>query len=168
MISNEDFVNLTPVEIADKYEINGLLKRLNFKQRVRLQQSGNNLLPFILGNSLWVALLMMPFLALILRLLYLRKDYYYVEHLIFSFHAHSFTFLLFTFICLFTNLIYFHHIIFFLGFFVLFIYLYKSLKNVYKQARWITILKLLSTNILYVVLFFGFALLGMIVSIFIF
>ena len=84
-IANEDFVDLSPTEIADKYKIEGFFRRLHFKQRIRLDQSGKNLGPFVLGNSLWVALLMMPFLALILKLLYFRHDYYYVEHLIFSF-----------------------------------------------------------------------------------
>jgi len=167
-IANEDFLDLSPAEIADKYKIKGVFKRLHFKQRVRLDQSGKNLMPFALGNSLWVALLMMPFLALILRLLYFRHDYYYVEHLIFSFHVHSFAFILFTIICLFLKKIYFHPAIVFVGLFSLFIYVYLALRTVYQQGKWKTLFKLLFANVVYVFMFGAFALMGIIVSIFIF
>jgi len=168
MISNEDFLNLSPEEITDKYQIEGFFNRLHYRQRIRLQKSGKNLLPFVLGNSLWVALLMMPFLAFILKLLYFRRDYFYVEHIIFSFHIHSFAFILFGAICLFLKLVYFHPLIVFFGFFLLFLYLYKSLRNVYQQGRGKTLLKLIIVNTIYLLLFFAFALLGLIVSLFIF
>ena len=167
-IANEDFVDLSPTEIADKYKIEGFFRRLHFKQRIRLDQSGKNLGPFVLGNSLWVALLMMPFLALILKLLYFRHDYYYVEHLIFSFHAHSFAFILFSIVCLFLKKIYFHPAIVFVGLFSLFIYVYLSLRAVYQQGKWKTLFKLLFANVVYVVMFGAFALMGFLVSIFIF
>jgi len=167
-ISNEDFLNLNPNSIADKYQIEGYFKRLHFKQRIRLQKSGKNLLPFVIGNSFWVLMLMMPFLALILKLLYIRHDYYYVEHLIFSFHVHSFAFILFTGICIFMNLVFFHPLIVFFGLFLIFIYLYNAIRRVYQQNRWKTVLKLLFTNVIYLCLFFGFAILGILVSIFLF
>ena len=167
-ISNEDFLDLTPAQIADKYQIEGFFKRLHFRQRLRLQKSGKNLFPFVLGNSLWVALLMMPFLAIILKLLYIRRDYYYVEHLIFSFHAHSFAFILFAIICIFMKTVYLHPLIVVFGFFVLFIYLYKSLRKVYKQGGLKTISKLLLANIVYLGLFLSFAMMGLVVSLFLF
>ncbi len=167
-ISNEDFINLSADEITKKYQIDGFFNRLHFRQRIRLQKGGENIIPFILGNSLWIALLMMPFLAIILKILYVRHDYFYVEHLIFLFHMHSFAFLLFTVICIFLKFVYFHPLIVFLGFFLLFIYLYKSLRSVYQQVRWKTLSKLLFANIIYLCLFFSFALLGSIVSIFLF
>lgn len=40
--------------------------------------------------------LMLPFFALILKLVYIRRKRYYIEHLIFSLHYHAFLFLLFT------------------------------------------------------------------------
>jgi len=167
-LSNEDFLNLSPSEIADKYQVEGFFNRLHFKQRIRLQKSGKDLLPFFLGNSLWVALLMMPFLAFILKLMYIRHDYYFLEHLVFSFHAHSFAFILFSIIGIVLKVVYMHPLIIFCGFLLLFIYLYKSLRKVYQQGRLKTLLKLLISNIFYVGLFFLFALLGLISSLFLF
>jgi len=167
-ISNEDFLTLTPIELADKYQIVGFFNRIHFKQRIRLQKSSNNIGPFVLGNSLWVALLMMPFLALILKLVYIRHNYYYLEHLVFSFHAHSFAFILFATICIFMKLVYVHPVIVFFGFFFLFIYLFMALRRVYQQSILKTISKLLFVNIIYLCLFCSFALLGLIGSLFLF
>jgi len=167
-IANEDFLNLTAEQNADKYAIKGFFDRLHFKQRIRLHKGSKKILPFILGNSIWIALLMMPFFAFILRLLYYKQDYYYVEHLIFSFHTHAFAFILFALICLFMKLVIVHPLIVLSGFLLLFIYLYKSLRKVYQQGKWMTLAKLVLANAIYVVLFGGFALLGSLVSMFLF
>lgn len=124
--------------------------------------------PFVLGNSLWIILLMMPFLAIILKLLYFRHDYYYMEHLIFSFHAHSFAFIFFALICFDMKTVYPNPLLVFVGFVLLFIYLYKSLRKVYQQGRLKTFVKLLIANAIYFILFFSFAALGIIASLFLF
>lgn len=167
-ISNEDFLNLSPQELLDKYQIKGFFRQLHFKQRIKLQKGSENVIPFMLANSLWIALILMPFLAIILKLFYIKLDYYYLEHLIFSFHVHSFAFIVFAIICVFMKLVYVHPLIVLIGFLVLFIYLYKSLRKVYKQSRLKTITKLLFINIIYLVLFFSFAILGIIISLFLF
>jgi hypothetical protein len=45
----------------------------------------------------WIIFALMPVFALLMKLLYYRHDKYYIDHLIFSFHIHSFVFLIFTF-----------------------------------------------------------------------
>src|SRR5690606_19705106 len=40
--------------------------------------------------------LMLPAFALLLKLLYVRRKRYYVEHFVFGLHTHAFTFLMFT------------------------------------------------------------------------
>jgi len=162
-VSNEDFINLSPEELLEKYKVEGFLKRLLFKQKLKLFKDKGNFAPFLLGNSLWIVLLMMPFLALILKLLYIRHDYYYVEHLIFSFHTHSFAFILFAIISLIvvpTDIGWLIGI----GFLILFFYLYKSLRKVYGQNRWKTLLKLIFVNSVYLFMAFGFLILGLLAS----
>ena len=97
-VSNEDYLNLSASELVDKYKVEGYLERFVFRQKIKFFKDSDNFGSFVLGNSLWIILLMMPFLALLLKILYIRHDYYYVEHLVFSFHTHSFTFLLFALI----------------------------------------------------------------------
>jgi hypothetical protein len=43
-----------------------------------------------------VIILLLPLFALVLKLLYIRRKFFYVEHLIFSIHIHCFAFLLFS------------------------------------------------------------------------
>ena len=40
--------------------------------------------------------LLLPVFALVLKLLYIRRNRYYVEHFVFGLHTHSFTYLLLT------------------------------------------------------------------------
>jgi len=92
-VSNRDLILLSPDSLAQKYEIAGWVNHWVIKQQVRLQEELNSFAEFMLGQLVWMVLFMMPALALILKLLYIRRDYYYVEHLIFSFHYHAFAFL---------------------------------------------------------------------------
>lgn len=92
-VSNRDLILLSPDSLAQKYEIEGWVNRWIINQQIRLQEELNSFAEFMLGQLVWMVLFMMPALALTLKLLYIRRDYYYVEHLIFSFHYHAFAFL---------------------------------------------------------------------------
>jgi len=162
-ISKEDLINFSPEELVNKYKVERNLDRFIFKQKIKLIKDEGNFAPFALGNSLWIILLTMPFLALILKILYARHDYYYVEHLVFSFHTHAFAFLLFAiigFIVLSSAPIW----LIYIGFLILFFYLYKALRKVYGQGRFKTFVKLLLTNIIYCFLTFFFLVFGLLAS----
>ena len=94
MISREDFLNLSPKELADKYEKKGWFKRQVFQQTAKYIQDESVLSSYMVGSMSWIALLMMPVIALLIQLFYRKKRQFYVEHLIFSFHLHSFFFLI--------------------------------------------------------------------------
>lgn len=47
-----------------------------------------------------IIILLLPVFALVLKLLYVRRNYYYVEHLIFGIHLHCFAFAMFSFVFL--------------------------------------------------------------------
>ncbi len=162
-IANKDLVNLSPDELVEKYKVEGFYKRYIFKQKIKLIKDKGGFEPFVLGNSLWIILLMMPFLAFILKILYIRQGYYYVEHLVFSFHSHAFAFLLFALIKI---LIHFDipEWIIAIGFGFMFLYLYLALLKVYRQSKILTLFKLLVVNITYFFLFVFFLAFGLIVS----
>lgn len=166
-ISAEDFVNLSTPEIIDKYRVEGRIDRLILKQKLKLMKDKGSFGPFVLGNSLWMILLMMPVLALILKLLYIRHNYYYVEHLVFSFHTHAFTFLLLIIMVLISNLDPPTWTIA-IGLGTLFIYLYLALRKVYNQGWLKSLVKLLATNFVYFFLFLFFFAFGLLTSIAIF
>jgi len=65
------------------------------KQIVKLYQSqGKDFVNYFIGMIPLMMLLMMPLLALIFNLLYIRSKRYFVEHLVFFLHIHSFLYLL--------------------------------------------------------------------------
>lgn len=94
-----------------------------------------------------ILFLIIPFLAVFLKLFYLRKGIYYSDHLVFAFYSQSTLFMLLTlgsFIdaSLNTKL----ENVFFL---VFFFYLYFSFRRVYKQNRLVSLLKLLTISLIY-------------------
>lgn len=100
---------------------------------------------------------LLPIFALILKLLYLRKDFYYSEHLVFTVFFYDFLFLVGVFGLLFSlaswlewlNPILFIYINF---------YLYKSMRRMYGQSRLKTIIKFfLITWIFFFCILFAFA-----------
>ncbi len=100
----------------------------------------------------------LPFFALLLKLLYIRrKQYYYVSHGIFGIHFYVFIFIVLLLLLGFgalKNLTHWQWVIYlqqFLGIAILF-YLYKSMRNFYQQGRAKTLLKFLLLSMLSVYL----------------
>ncbi len=96
----------------------------------------------------------LPIFAIILKLLYIRKkQYYFVDHAIFSIHLYIFVFIaMLSMITIGSIVTTFHwawlnYIRIAIGFSILF-YLYKCLRNFYEQRRAKTILKFILLNIL--------------------
>ena len=101
-----------------------------------------------------IMFLSLPVFALILQLLYIRrKDFFYVNHLIFTVHLYIFTFIALIFLFLFQKLDEQTHwgifalLEVFLSIAIVF-YQYKSLRNFYQQRRAKTIVKFFILNFL--------------------
>jgi hypothetical protein len=52
----------------------------------------------MIGQLPTVMFLLLPVFAFLLKLIYVRRDWYYSEHLVFALHTHAFAFLVFAFI----------------------------------------------------------------------
>jgi len=91
----KDLLILPMEELMKKYEIENYWERLLMGQIARVARDGKGFYQFVLGQLSWMLLLMMPAIALVLKLFYIRRGRYFVEHLYFTFHTHSFVFLLF-------------------------------------------------------------------------
>ena len=68
------------------------LVKILLRQASKFKQGGRGIIEYFISKLSITLLVMMPFLALILKLLYFRRDYYYVEHLVFALHFHAFAF----------------------------------------------------------------------------
>ena len=97
--------------------------------------------------------LLLPVFALLLKMLYFRRDFYYSEHLVFSVFFYNFLFLsgIIGMLCSLTVWLEWLNIIIF---FYVFFYLYKAMRNVYGQSRMKAVMKfiVLSGSFLIIIL----------------
>lgn len=98
---------------------------------------------------------LMPIMALLLKLLYVRRDYYYSEHLIFTVFFYDFVYLTASLAVLAQQVSWLSWL---QGFIYLwmFVYLYKCMRHVYKQGRAKTVTKFF----LFISMFFFCAMIG--------
>lgn len=165
-IARKDYIELPMDSLLKKYRIEGFIRQMVLRQQLKFLKQGNNFIPYIIGNASWMILLMMPFLALILKLFYIRRKYFYVEHLIFSFHMHAFVFFVAILLVLFSK-----HLpgwVIPVAVVGLIFYLLFSMKRVYQQKWLKTILKFCLVNLMYFILFNLFIVLTFVVSFFLF
>jgi len=127
----------------------GFLKHYFIKRTIELNSYPNPAEKFIedmLHNVPKMMFLLLPLFALILKLVYINKEKYYYEHLIYSFHLHSAIFLSILFTMLLQWLFGFVYDIsawlVFLCIVYIIWYIYRSLRTFYGSTTWVTVLKL--------------------------
>lgn len=108
---------------------------------------------YFLSKLFWVLFLFIPILGLLLKLTYIRRPFFYPEHLIFAFFNQAVFFLLFS-ISIFTFPI-------LLGLFAF--YLLIAMRKFYKQSWGKTIMKFLILNMLLFPAFITFTLISMLI-----
>jgi hypothetical protein len=176
-----------PLEYRDKKQFDSLdklskidisfLRRLyinkKFEQKEKYGDDTEEMVKDMVNNILHlipqVLLLSLPFFALLLKLLYIRrKKFYYVAHIIFTIHFYIFVYIHVLFINLiskvadYTNIGFLYDLTLLLGLGI-FYYIYKAMRNFYEQGRGKTILKLLILGffLLFLFLFFIILLAGL-------
>ncbi|MBX2960970.1 MAG: DUF3667 domain-containing protein [Cyclobacteriaceae bacterium] len=99
---------------------------------------------------------LLPVFALILKLLYIRRDFYYSEHLVFTVFFYDFLFLAGILGMLFSLVSWLEWINFFVFLYINF-YLYKAMRRVYGQSRFKTVVKFfLMISIFFFCILFAF------------
>lgn len=137
-------------KIIEAQNIQTRIGRITFEQFLRINRNPDKVLGFLISNLTWMILMMMPALALLLKILYIRRGFYFVEHLIFSFHYHAFAFLIASPAYLRIN-IWPEAIA--IAFGLIFIYLFVAMKRVYQQGVFKTGVKFMVLNSLYGIVF---------------
>jgi len=109
----------------------------------------------VIKNLKYVTFFLLPVYAFLFKLLYIRKKSFYVDHLVYTMHVQSFTYMVLSVIFLLT--------LFFpipldvvrrISMLILFVYLLISLRYLYQQAWWKTVLKsLIATFALFAITF---------------
>ncbi len=139
-ISKKDLFEKKPKELVDDYGKNlPFAQKILFRQAAKLKQGGRGVIEYFFGKMSLALLVMMPFLALILKLLYIRRKHYFVEHLVFNFHFHAFVFSLLLILGLLQDYVPWWVIVL-TGLGIL-VYLYLAMRRVYGQGRVKTFIK---------------------------
>lgn len=115
----------------------------------RIQENPFGFANYLMNKVPFFIFFFSPFFALFFWLLYSKKKYTYMEHLVFIFHIFGFVFLAML-LCLIPDLIIGDDIL--QGILLSLIgpfYFYKALRNFYKQNRFITIIKFILLNIVF-------------------
>ncbi len=166
-LSYEEMMRYSLEELSERHEVKGWISRLQFQQAIKLNKDGKNFILFLIKNLLWMVIVMMAALALILKLLYIRRERFLIEHLVFAFHYHSFAFLVISLAFVLSAWRDSDGIVG-LGFLGVLIYLFIAMRRFYRQGRFKTFIKFSILNISYLFIFVLFITLTFVISMFIF
>ncbi len=177
-IKKEDFFTMSGKDLVEKYEVTDFWQRLTVMQTVKVAQETDGFSRYIIGLVPWMLFLMIPFFAMILKLVYIRRKQFYVEHLVFAFHGHAFIFI---FLLLFVvpfqilNSVYDNPLIDSVGGKVqmacmigISIYLFVAMKRFYGQSTRKTLLKFFILFFTYIFIFVAFSALFILASLLLF
>lgn len=148
-IEFEDLITLPREALLKQYALTDPFSRLQIQVLQRMIQNPDNFFQFLLSKLIWLGIVLVPALAVVLQLLYLRRKRYFVEHLVFSLHYHTFAFAIMGVFFQFS----FQHPQYF-GWFLLLllIYGYLAMKRFYGQSWRKTFLKFSILHIFYLFL----------------
>ena len=125
---------------------------LNEKYNGRADQFGHDVIKASLDNFPKVFFYLLPIFALLLKLLYVRRDFYYAEHLVFSVNYYNFFYMAASILILvgFIPLLSWVKIVMYLWMIVYFI---LAMKRIYKQSWMKTLVKFFLFGFLFALLF---------------
>ncbi len=139
MVKTNDIAELSPDSIISKYKITDNFSKLMLNQQIKAQDNPKSVILFGIGNMIWMLFILLPATALFMKVLYIRRKFFFIEHLVLLYHWHAVSFV-FASIYL---LIYKSIPVGFVALVGLLIILfgYLSMKKFYKQNTWKTLLK---------------------------
>jgi hypothetical protein len=125
--------------------------KLNNKYQNNLQQFGKDFVAAFKDNFSKVLFFLLPFFGLILKLLYIRRGYYYSEHLVFSIYYYNFFYLAGSLQMILNKIPWLEWLGSLVGFWIFF-YLLFAMKKMYGQSWRKTIVKFLIFDFLFMLL----------------
>lgn len=127
--------------LADKYEITDFGARIFLKQAIKANQDPKGFIRFGIANIVWMLLVLLPSLSLLMKILYIRRGFFFIEHLVYLYHWHSFSFIIMSVYFIGMNSIPVPFLGLFIGIIILFGFI--ALKRYYKQGFFKSLLKFL-------------------------
>jgi len=157
-----DIVTLSGKELVEKYEVKGFWAQITTKQMLHFLHDQTGFTRQLVNNIPLMVLAMMPFLALFMKLLYIRNNRYYVEHLVLNFHHHAFAFFILSLLAILPRGL--MELALIPVVITIFVFLYLTMKRYYGQGRGKTFLKFMAFNFFYLFSFLIVLLITLIIS----
>lgn len=89
-ISYKDLINKSEEELITQMDPNlNQFEQFIVKRQLKFEKSGSDIIQNLLYKSYWAVLISIPLLALVLKLLYLRRNKYFAEHVTFLLYVHA-------------------------------------------------------------------------------
>ncbi len=153
-----------PIEKRDGWLMKNLTLRsieINQKYKGKSQEFINDFRAAFFDNFSKVLFWLLPFFALLLKILYVRRDYFYSEHLVFSIYYYNFFYFAGSLQAIMSSISFLEWASTFIGFWII-LYLLFAMKRMYHQSWRKTILK----YALFVFSFFILMAVGIVISAF--
>ncbi len=135
----------------EKSKFNRYIYQRAMKTNSITDNYGRELLEFIFNKLPFIIFFFLPFFALAIWLLYVRRSFTYMEHLVFTFHTQTMFFILIGIAILIDQIIK-TEAASGIAMLVFLFYLYKAMRKFYSQGRGKTIVKFLLVNVLFFIL----------------
>ncbi|MCP4438911.1 MAG: DUF3667 domain-containing protein [Aureispira sp.] len=144
---------LLPIDsLFEIHAVEGFWGRFAGRQMIKAVKSPNSFYTYFFSHLSWAILFMIPLLGLLLKILY-RKNYY-LDHIVFALHFHSFIFLLLSFLYVFEQFNWLSSsTVVLTSLIVSSLYLCVALWRNYPQKFWKLLLKIFLFSIGYILIF---------------
>lgn len=139
--SSHDLATLSDEELIEKYNVEGYWEKIFLKRARKIQLKPGGYLRYVMSRISWIVLASIPFMGIVLMLLYIRKEKYYVEHIVFLSHVNAFIFLLGVLSYIIGYVFNIVSFIYALPFLLGIIYIYFAMKTFYGQSHLKTFMK---------------------------
>jgi len=141
----EDLLSLSEEQFKAKHQNGSELENAALLQTYKLLNNPSTSLSFLIGNGTWAILMMVLLMALLGKILYIRRAYFYTEHFLFHLYGHT-RILVASIVILLIQHIYDFGILAIIAIlFVGLVYLFLGMKNFYQQSLLKALFKYLVT-----------------------
>lgn len=159
-ISYYDAIHLTQDSLFKKYEVTSFWEKINVGQYIRVVTNPAGGIRYVIKNLTWAVFITVLLMSFFMKIIYIRRSYYLVEHLVLILNSHSLLFLLSA-----INLIVLFYvdidpyndvvrpILFALTSICIMVIQFLSLKKYYQQGFFMTLLKQTMINFAYLFIF---------------
>ena len=168
--SREDVYQTPADSLFKKYNIESISERMFIGAWVRAMRDMRGAITYALGNLLWSIVLTILLVGFVMKVLYIRRRRYYVEHLVVLFNIHTFAFIIISILIALGKWVLPVEVndVFRWGYPLSGIFFFLSMKQYYAQGYFKTFVKFLITIFFYFIILLAMVMIVLLISLLLF